>query len=461
MFSIYYYKIHLIFHWMKQLNWNAEFLNYKNTWNLSVMKEALELLGNPHKKLKNIIHVAGTNGKGSTVSFIKTILETAGFRVGVFTSPHLILFNERIYFNHRLITDEEIENCIEIIVDKYAKAGKNARQELTYFEIATLIAVMVFSQQELDYCIFEVGLGGRFDATNIFRGDVVNYNEDGENDKWKSPNLLASVITSISLDHQEKLGNSVVEIAKEKAGIIKAGVPVFTYNENQDVIDVFKKITMEKKCKFYYPLLKSNGGNFLLDTKLKPSLLGKHQICNATLASEVCKYLNIDYTTIKKGVATTCWSGRIEKVSIIGLKYNEYELESFVDGAHNEDGIQKLCDFVESCFQNDDTINIIGVFACLKRKKYKTFFPILRNSHFNKLLFLEVPKDVNDFVDVDTLVEEANKNEFDKRGIEVSSISNTSTDINKFLSKNNKNVLFIFGSLYLIGWILENYTRKD
>ena len=100
---------------MKQLNWDAEFLNYKNTWNLTVMKDALDLLGNPHKKLKNIIHVAGTNGKGSTVSFIKTVLETEGFTVGVFTSPHLIAFNERIYFNHRLITDEEINNCIETI----------------------------------------------------------------------------------------------------------------------------------------------------------------------------------------------------------------------------------------------------------------------------------------------------------------------------------------------------------
>lgn len=446
---------------MKQLNWDAEFLNYKNTWNLTVMKDALDLLGNPHKKLKNIIHVAGTNGKGSTVSFIKTVLETEGFTVGVFTSPHLIAFNERIYFNHRLITDEEINNCIETIVDKYAKAWKNARQELTYFEIATLIAVMIFSQQELDYCIFEVGLGGRFDATNIFRGSAINYNENGENDEWKSPNLLASVITSISLDHQEKLGNSVVEIAKEKAGIIKAGVPTFTYNENQDVIDVFKKITTEKQCKFYYPLQNNNGGNFTCDTNLKPSLLGQHQTCNATLASEVCKYLNIDYKIIQKGISTTCWVGRMEKINIVGLKYNEYEIESYIDGAHNEDGIQKLCDFVKTYHRDDNTTNIVGVFACLKRKKYEAFFPKLKNSYFNKILFLEVPKDVNDFVSTDTLIEEANKNEFNKKGIEVLSISNISTDINKFFLKDKKNILFIFGSLYLIGWILENHTQKN
>ena len=153
---------------MKNLDWTSEF-SQNREYKLDVMYNVLKTFDNPDKQLKNVIHIAGTNGKGSTASYIKTILEKSGYKVGIFTSPHLIEYNERIHFCGRNITDEEIEYYKNKIISVYEKP-----QEITYFELTTLIAIMIFADNNLDYCIFEVGLGGTLDCTNIFEKPLVS-----------------------------------------------------------------------------------------------------------------------------------------------------------------------------------------------------------------------------------------------------------------------------------------------
>ncbi len=502
-----YYFYTFFHHEMKEFNWTEEFSNKNKIWNIRLMYDVLEKVDNPHLKIENrVIHVAGTNGKGSTVNFIRTILEKAGFKVGMYTSPHLVEYNERIYANGRYITDKEINKYKQEIIDKYKNFA-----EISYFEITTVIAIMFFANLEpkLDYYIFEVGLGGRLDATNIF----------------KKP--LASIITSISFDHMDKLGDSLEEIAHEKGGIIKPNVPVFTSNTNDKIVAVLQKIVNEKKTKMY-----RQNKDYKIDYSLEPSLLGEHQYQNASLAKEVCKFLKVNDNFIRDGVSTTVWSGRLEVIydknrdSEDGYKnktsnsksvkdtnrtaFDKNELFSqekatqkhknntnlfkiYLDGAHNEDGIRVLCEFVKQTrtdfenkkainnnssssketyrknnekgakgrsneIQNDrirgDECNIIGVFACLKRKDYKNFFPILKKANFDKMLFFDVPKEVNDFVKPEELQELATKNNID--GDKISNFHN----LDSYCDENKQNILFIFGSLYFIGWIKEQMCEK-
>jgi len=420
---------------MKNFDWQTTekkfFINTKEEWKIDVMFEALNFLGNPNKKIESkVIHVAGTNGKGSTANYIKTILEKAGYNVGLFTSPHLIEYNERIYFNGRYATDEEIELCKQEILKKC----KNVN-DISFFEATTLIAIMLFSNyfnnkdfKPLDYFIFEVGLGGRLDATNIFL------------------HPLASVITSISFDHMNFLGYSLDKIAYEKSGIIKEKTPVFTSNTNQEVIDVLQEVADQKHTHLY-----RLGRDFQLDSNLTPSLQGKHQIYNATLAKEVCKYIGIDEKYIKEGIKNTEWKGRLQEIKLKNINNNDLNIKQiYLDGAHNEDGIKVLCDFIKS--KKDINTNIIGIYSVLKRKDYKNFFKFFKDNVFDKMLFYKVPEDVNDFVDCKELEEIAKENN-------ISSCSILDfNELNKYVSKQKENIIFIFGSLYFVGFVLENYV---
>ncbi|GEM_PF-2053361 len=474
---------------MKKFEWQVSekkfFAQTKDEWKLDVMLEALEYLGNPQNEMdkaddKKVIHIAGTNGKGSTASYIRTILEEAGYKVGCFTSPHLVEYNERFYFNGRFATDEEIEKCKREILQKC----KNI-EEISYFEASTLIAILLFSWANLDYFIFEVGLGGRLDATNIFK------------------NPLACVITSISFDHMEFLGDTLDKIAMEKGGIIKENCNVWTSNTNKEVVDVLQKIANEKKATLF-----CQGRDYEVDEELKPSLLGEYQKSNATLASEVCKFIGIDKEVIKQGVAKTRWSGRLQKVQIIGLNAkrdkkakqggqhrNQSNIEAvYLDGAHNEDGIKCLCEFVRQVreqeehqekdkerketkknkekqekqmddeanqqgqgWREEQNVNIIGVFACLKRKDYKSFFPILSTASFDEIGFYNVPQDVNDFEEPSKLLEISK--EYKINGFCLNNFEEISERLATRQAKDKTNIIFVFGSLYFVGYVLEKFVE--
>ena len=426
---------------MKDFQWPVKekdfFQNSNKSWKLQTMVDALAYLGNPEKKIENkVIHIAGTNGKGSVANYIKTVLQEAGYKVGLYTSPHLIEYNERIYYNNRYITDKEIEQYKKEILIKC----KNVN-DISFFEATTLIAIMMFSnyfnqktQEQLDYCIFEVGLGGRLDATNVFNKSLV------------------SVITSISFDHTKILGNTLSKIAYEKGGIIKKNVPVLTSNTKKNIVNTLNEIAKKNNTKLYVL-----GKDFKLDYNLKPSLFGEHQIYNATLAKEVCKYIGVSNKYITKGIANTKWPGRLQEINIKNINNNLHNIEKiYLDGAHNKDGIKQLCKFVrlQRKVNKNNNINIVGVMACLKRKDYFSFFNIIKPQTFNKLLFFDVPASVNDFVDTKEL-----QNIATKHNITNTSIKNL-TEIKNYIDCSKKNIIFIFGSLYFVGYILENYVEN-
>ena len=408
---------------MKNLDWSAEF-SPKREYKLDTMRNVLRVLGNPDKKLKNVIHIAGTNGKGSTANYIKTILEKSGHKVGIFTSPHLIEFNERIHFCGRNITDDEIERYKHKIISTY-----NKPEEITYFELTTLIAIMIFADNNLDYCIFEVGLGGTLDCTNVFEKPLV------------------SVITSISYDHMAVLGNTLTEIAKQKAGIIKQNVPVFTSNTNKEIIDVLQQTAQEKNAKLY-----QLGKDFNIDNTLKPSLFGDYQFENASLAKAVCKYIGIEEKYINEGIANTIWLGRLQQITLKNINNQQFNIvKTYLDGAHNEDGIKKLCEFILQVKNENQNCNITGVFACLKRKKYQSFFPFFEKVGFEKLLFFNnITDEKNDFVETNDLIEEAEKYSINADKIE------DIVEIKNHLDNKKQNIIFLFGSLHFVGCILEN-----
>ena len=206
-----------------------EFQRFGSILGLERMNALLELLGNPQDELK-IIHVAGTNGKGSICRYIYSVLQAAGYKTGLFTSPFLEVFNERIELDGKYISDEELAEYTERVLTCVETLTTRGEQSPTEFEVITAIAFLYFKEKGCDYAVMEVGLGGRGDSTNV----------------CKSP--LISVIASISYDHTDRLGNTIAEIAAEKAGIIKEGCPVVTSAEAEDALKVIEDRASERWC---------------------------------------------------------------------------------------------------------------------------------------------------------------------------------------------------------------------
>jgi len=282
-----------------------------------------ELAGRPQDKLK-FIHVAGTNGKGSTCAMLESIYRHAGYKTGLFTSPHLISFGERIQINRQLIPEPEVARLVAVMRDLLVQLPEGDHP--TFFEVVTIMALIWFAEQKCDIVIWETGLGGRLDATNIV-----------------TP--LASVITSISLDHEKWLGYTITEIAREKAGIIKPGVPVFTLADTQEAWDVIRETAQ-----------RNNAPLHTIESKhvWSSSLMGLHQLENAGLAVTVAKCLpiEIDDTTIRAALQNVIWPGRFD----IRGRY-------IFDGAHNREGAMVLSGTIGLTFSGLRPAFIIGVLA--------------------------------------------------------------------------------------------------
>jgi len=290
----------------------------------------LSRLGNPHLDIPPVIHVAGTNGKGSTIAFMRAILEAAGKSVHVHTSPHLVRFNERF----RLATGPGKSAFVED--DRFAQAllrveRVNSGQDITVFELLTAVAFVLFSSNPADVSLIEVGLGGRLDATNVIAPPLV------------------SVITSIALDHQGFLGETIEKIAAEKAGIIKPGAPVVVGAQTSDMVcDIFDFAAARANTKIRRAgqdwLAWAENGRLvfqdeegLLDLTM-PRLLGHHQIANAATAIAALKAagMNFDVGTIEAGLQNVYWPGRLQKLQqgILVAKAMK-DAEIWVDGGHN------------------------------------------------------------------------------------------------------------------------------
>ena len=323
---------------------------------LSHTKECLERLGNPEKKFK-VIHVAGTNGKGSTCAFLTSIFREAGYSCGLFTSPHLVVINERFQINEKNIDNQAFMSAFEKVKALADELVAEGSYHPTYFEMLFLMGMVIFAEAGVNYVMLETGLGGRLDATTAVEDPV------------------ACVITSISFDHMQYLGNTIAEIAGEKAGIIVPGVPVIYDGNNPEAAQVIRK-QAEALGSPYYEVKKENteilrntsaGIDFCMEneyygnTAFSIPFIAGYQVMNAALAlktAEVIKnVVNLPKDSVLRGLRETRWQGRMETV-LPGV---------IVDGAHNEDGVEKFVETAEH-FQKDYPLTLL--FSAVDDKDY-------------------------------------------------------------------------------------------
>lgn len=321
--------------------------------NLDYFRKLCFLFNNPQNK-KKLIHIGGTNGKGSTVSFIQNILIAAGYNVGTYISPYVICFNERITYNKEYISDDDILRIGNYIISKYDQLDDNQLRHPSFFEFMTLMMFIYFSEiEKLDYVIIEVGIGGLLDITNII-------------------NPVVSAITNVSYDHMNVLGDSLEEIWDNKLGIVKPNTPFLTLN-NKDFSYKAIEATNAKNSQLILVDINdvTNIGVTLDHTefdyknfmKLKLNMLGDHQIENAVLALEICMNINeikLESSSIYDGLFNTFWPGRLEVVTNDPI--------NIIDGSHNIGGINALCNFIKR-IKGDKKIRLIFAVSSNKDKE--------------------------------------------------------------------------------------------
>jgi dihydrofolate synthase / folylpolyglutamate synthase len=340
-----------------------------------------ELLGNPQKTFKCVI-VGGTNGKGSTVSFLSSILEQSGLKVGAYYSPHLELFNERISINRKLIEDEEVTRLTQKIksaIDTYNSA--NSSEEAlspTFFEFVTTMAFEYFKSRRIDIAVLEIGLGGRFDAVNI-------------------ADPLLSIITNISIDHTDYLGDSIESIAWEKSGIIKKGTPFITAEENPKILDLFMKEASSKSSRsfvlgkqFSFTKIDDRFFNFMGDTihlaNVGIQLSGDHQFKNGALALEAASVLKenyrlgIDRKAFPEGMRLASIAGRLEHIN------SALPCRVILDGAHNPGGASVLSRYLAEKYSPQNLHLMVGI---MKDKNYSAM--LATYSDLAKTIILVIP----------------------------------------------------------------------
>lgn len=392
---------------------------------LDNIDKLLKHIGNPEKNIK-AFHIAGSNGKGSTCAFMSSILQEYGYKVGLFSSPHLVRFNERIKINGKEIDDNEIINFLE--------RNKNYIQteSPTFFEITTAMAFDYFDKQNVDYAIVETGLGGRLDATNMI-------------------NPLASVITTISLEHSHILGDSLLKIASEKAGIIKNNTDVFLGLLPTQAENVIVKIAKEKKSKVFklkesitssepFKLKIGDFELFISQTGLK----GDHQKVNASLAT-LCLVNTLDLKDTEK--ITAGFDNVIINTGIRG-RYEYYGKKNNIifDAAHNTDGVKSfLSEFQKEQKQFRKRKLIFGA---MKDKDIGIMLQIL-NENFDEIMIASINEDrAAKFNDI--------KNEAITYNIRIKELRDPVKYIKTFAKKNEDDILCILGSIYLLGMIQKN-----
>lgn len=350
--------------------WIESSIRFGDKLDLKRMEIASALLHHPERQFFSV-HVAGTNGKGSTTNYIKNIIKRHGYKVGIYTSPYVVKFNERIGINDAYILDEEIieyANRIQVICEEVLEKHQ---EHITFFEILTLMAFCYFADQKVDYAVIEVGLGGLLDATNIIIPEV-------------------SVITNISYDHMKQLGNTLESIAMNKLGIVKEGVPLVTTEKNPLLVPQFQATCQTRHAAYIladYDQAKliSLGETTTFEYRnhqFTLQLPGLHQIKNAVLAIESfqClaekKNIPLDWRMISLGLSETTWPGRFEI----------FNHQIILDGAHNIGGIESLKTTIEALYP---TKRKIGLFCMMKDKEHEKIIPVL-DTLFDEFHFTQI-----------------------------------------------------------------------
>ena len=412
------------------IEWVQSQKRFSKKTNLDNMKYFCKLLCNPESSFK-AIHVTGTNGKGSTVAMLTSVLMAKGYNVGTFTSPYIECFNERIAFNTKPIDDDDLLKMANRVIEIYPILEENNFPKPTFFEFITLCAFCYFkSLNNLDYAVIEVGMGGRLDSTNVI-----------------TP--IVSIITNVALDHMQILGNTKEAILKEKLGIVKDNIPVVCglKEENLKMIAtnvanihnsqiVFPKYNEVKnvKCDLSKTCFTYQGQDYQL------SLLGFHQVENALLVIETFNLLKDDLKLsiqdLHNGLKNTKWVGRLEKINDDPVIY--------IDGGHNIDGISRITEFVRS-------LNIPHVRAVISISHDKELLPMIKmvDKTFDEIIFTSYTYARSAKAeDLYNLSSSKNKKCIENLDVAV-----------KYVLTNKKPITIFLGSLYLASEI-RNKLKK-
>ncbi|AUQ61126.1 bifunctional folylpolyglutamate synthase/dihydrofolate synthase [Phaeobacter inhibens] len=390
----------------------------------------LAALDNPQDKLPPVIHLAGTNGKGSTQAMIRAGLEGGGKSVHAYTSPHLARFHERIRLAGELISEQHLS---EVLDECYAK---NGGENITYFEITTVAGLLAFSRMPADYTLLEVGLGGRLDATNVITPEV-------------------SVITPISIDHEQFLGNTLAKIAAEKAGIIKRGVPVVVGPQPDEAMEVIEATAARLRAPLiaygqHWHVWEERGRLVfqdeagLLDLPL-PALLGAHQIQNAGAALAVLRHMGADEAACEAAMTNAEWPARMQKLKTGPLVDVAPEAELWLDGGHNAAAGLALAKVLAG-LPARPTHLICGM---LNTKDVSGYMAPLA-PHVESLTAISIPDEVN------TLSAEETEAAAKSVGIAAGTAESTIAGLQAIIAKDPHARVLICGSLYLAGHILRD-----
>ncbi len=374
---------------------------------VEVTAEVLRQLGNPEAGMK-YIHVAGTNGKGSTCAFLEALLMEAGYKVGKFTSPHLIRFSERITVNRKEIEEEEVLLLGNMLLDR------DFGVELTMFDYCLAMAILYFGKQQCDFVILETGLGGRLDSTSALSHDPI-----------------CNVITRIGFDHMAILGNTIEQIAREKCGILRKGVPVVVAPQERAALEVIVEEIKKAECE----------GIFIepADLKelepLKLQMIGDYQLMNAATAVQAAKVVKSSAVDLR-ALEQATWAGRMQILS--------QEPFLMVDGAHNSNGVQALAESLRKLYPGETFDFVMGVMA---------------DKDYLKMIELLLPM-ANSFVTVTAESERALQGEelarlIEARGIRAKYQSDWRGYLKSGLTGEKKTICF--GSLYFIGDVIKLY----
>ncbi len=411
---------------------------------LDRMHTVLNALGNPERRLPKIIHIAGTNGKGSTQAFLKAMLEADGKIVHTYTSPHLVQFHERI-----TLAGEHIrEPHLAALLAECEEANGGA--PITFFEITTAAAFLAFSRTEADWLILEVGLGGRLDATNVVESDL-------------------SIITPVGIDHQEFLGPDIAAIAFEKAGIIQENTPLIVAPQTQEARDVIEAQANLKKAPLAiggqdWQSYEAQGRlvyedeTGLLDLD-PPALPGPHQFINAGTAISAARKIGLPNDAIIKGLANAQWLGRLQRLHA-GSVYQKLQSagwagELWLDGGHNEAAAQMLSNWADSRYHHQGA-KLTILCGMLNTKAAQLFFKAFSNTTIDITFHMVPIPDQQNTYDPVILAELARAH-----GHESNAHHNMNDALATIASSNGNTPILICGSLYLAGWVLRDYPQSS
>lgn len=438
--------------YQEYLSWLEEVPLYGHKDGVNNIRKLMDRMGNPQTKYR-VIHVAGTNGKGSCCAMLSSVFSEAGYRTGLFTSPHLIDYTERIQVDRLPISKRDFVRIgmkVRREIEQMVMEGEN---HCTFFEILTAMAFLYFAEQNVDVVVLETGVGGRLDATNIV----------------EAPQLLLTLITSISLDHTKVLGDTVSLIAAEKAGIMRPNVPTVLAKNPPEVQDVIREKAKMLGCPYIYAgetdasLLMRRGEDGKMRRIPLEGLYQRENVSAVTAALQVLQRqrregrLIIPKEAIDQGLLKTFWPGRMQEKSLYGKKI-------LLDGAHNPAGADHLAEYLKTMYPPS---GCVLVFSALGKKDVSGILRVLRNCPaIGEAIFTRIHGEKNEgrFIEIWQETDPSDADPSDAGSKAESKpfkvISEPIEAVRQAARRKNASLVVCAGSLYLIGEILEKLGKR-